>query len=351
MTPGTLRLEGLVGSHPGFRLGPIGLDLAPGEVVTVLGPSGSGKTTLLRAVAGLDHLLDGEVLWEGQAITRTQPEDRRMGYVPQGLALFPHRTVEQNVAFPLLLDGERRTGAAVRDLLDRFGLLPLSHRYPRELSYGQRQRVAMARALASRPRVLLWDEPLSALDVVARDDLIEVLREVTGPSGPSLLLVTHDPSVAYSLADRFLVLSSGTVSFLGTPGDFLRSPPDAFGARFAGYENVWERAVLLGEPTAWSRTLLEHSGPWGLAFSASSLKVGAGERKEVEIACSVRRVHWTPEGVVVGLQAHGHHLVLRMPPKEGPPAIGSPLTVSISTSDLHPMGAESSGGDLASNRP
>ena len=209
------------------------LTLALGrETFALVGPSGAGKTTVLRAVAGLVRpergrvVLDGEVLFDSTSGVVLAPEDRRVGFVFQDYALFPHMSVEQNVAY-----GSRNgTG----ELLERFRIAHLARARPCELSGGERQRVGLARALAREPGVLLLDEPLSALDPHTRAALRLELKELLGELDLPVLLVTHDFHDAAVLADRVAALTDGRVRQIGTPSELVAAPADAFVASFTG---------------------------------------------------------------------------------------------------------------------
>ena len=220
------------------------LTLALGrETFALVGPSGAGKTTVLRAVAGLVRpesgriVLDGEVLFDAASGVALPPEDRRVGFVFQDYALFPHMSVEQNVAY-----GSRNgTG----ELLERFGIAHLARARPRELSGGERQRVGLARALARDPGVLLLDEPLSALDPHTRAALRLELKELLDELDLPVLLVTHDFHDAAVLANRVAALSDGHVRQIGTPSELVAAPADAFVASFTG-ANVLAGAARAG---------------------------------------------------------------------------------------------------------
>jgi ABC-type sulfate/molybdate transport systems ATPase subunit len=197
-----------------------------------VGPSGAGKTTVLRAIAGAVTPREGRIdLGDRTLLDRDRridlpPEERRVGYVFQEYALFPHMTVRQNVAFA----GAERAD----ELMERFGITHLADARPGALSGGERQRVGLARALAGEPEVLLFDEPLSALDAQTRDRVRGELAELLARLALPALLVTHDFADAAALADRVGVMSRGTVLQMGTPAELLRAPADAFVARFAG---------------------------------------------------------------------------------------------------------------------
>jgi len=218
----------------GFALD-VDLEVAAGHTVAVLGPNGAGKTTLLRALAGLVPVegrveLDGDVLDDSAAGIHLPTERRRVGLVFQDHVLFPHMTVLQNVAFGL----PRDTGRAARDWLDRVGLGEKANAWPRELSGGQAQRVALVRTLATRPRLLLLDEPLSALDVTVRAEVRRELSRQLRDFPGVRIVVTHDPLEAIALADRLIVLENGRVTQDGTPADVTARPRSSFVADLAG---------------------------------------------------------------------------------------------------------------------
>ena len=220
----------------------VDLRVAPGEVVAVLGPNGAGKSTLLAAVAGLTpvsggHIgLDGEVLDDARTGAFRDAADRPVGFVFQDYRLFPHLSVRDNVAFSPRARGMSRADAraAADRWLDRLGLSELSGRRPGDLSGGQAQRVALGRALAGDPRLLLLDEPLSALDARTRLDVqTELKRHLSGFAGPCLL-VTHDPLEALVLADRLLVIEHGRIVQEGSPAEVARRPATEYVARLVG---------------------------------------------------------------------------------------------------------------------
>jgi len=210
------------------------------ETFALVGPSGSGKTTVLRAVAGLARpergrvVLDGTVLFDARAGIALAPEDRRVGFVFQDYALFPHMTVAQNVAYG------SRDGAG--ELLERFRIAHLAEARPGELSGGERQRVGLARALARDPGVLLLDEPLSALDPHTRAALRLELKELLDELRLPVLLVTHDFHDAAVLADRVAALADGRIRQVGTPSELIAAPADAFVASFTGANVLAGRA-------------------------------------------------------------------------------------------------------------
>lgn len=216
-----------------------------GEVVAVLGPSGSGKTTLLRAVAGLQALERGRILWDGFDLAAVPPHLRGFGLVFQDLALFPHLDVGGNVEFGLRMlgmpVGERRRRAA--GALARVELAGMEQRRVATLSGGQAQRVALARALAPEPYLLLLDEPLGSLDRTLRERLTGELRQLLAGLGVTALYVTHDQEEAFGLADRVVVVDRGRTLQIGTPEEVWGAPAGEQVARFLGLRNVLEAVV------------------------------------------------------------------------------------------------------------
>jgi putative spermidine/putrescine transport system ATP-binding protein len=217
----------------------LSLEIAPGELVALLGPSGCGKTTALRIVAGFESADTGAVLVDGKDISSVSAARRDMGMVFQSYSLFPNMNALDNVAFGLRM---RKQGSAQRrkragELLDTVGLGPQAQQYPHQLSGGQQQRVALARALAIEPRVLLLDEPLSALDAKVRLQLREQIRTLQQRLGITTLFVTHDQEEALSMADRVGVMRQGKLEQIATPDVLYDDPATVFVAEFVGAMN------------------------------------------------------------------------------------------------------------------
>jgi putative spermidine/putrescine transport system ATP-binding protein len=254
----------------------VDLDVARGEFFSMLGPSGSGKTTCLRIIAGFESPTQGQVLLEGDDVTRLAPYERDVNTVFQDYALFPHMTVRENVEYGLKVKGvpksERRDRA--NDALAMVQLSTFSGRKPSQLSGGQRQRVALARALVNRPKVLLLDEPLGALDLKLRQAMQIELKEIQQRVGLTFLYVTHDQEEALTMSDRLAVFSHGRIEQVGTPAEVYERPATGFVAGFVGTSNVLEgeaaRAVA-GDPHPFTIR------PEKIALVEPDREAGAGE--------------------------------------------------------------------------
>jgi putative spermidine/putrescine transport system ATP-binding protein len=236
----TVELIDVVKEYSGHRaLDGIRLSMRPGEFVALLGPSGCGKTTALRALSGLEHINGGRILIDGIDVAHVPVNKRDIGMVFQSYSLFPHMTVLQNVQFGLEMRHVDATSRKRRasEALDMVGLGHLAGRYAHQLSGGQQQRVALARALVTRPRVLLLDEPLSALDAKVRVQLRDEIRALQTELGITTLFVTHDQEEALAVADRVAVMNSGNIEQIGTPEDLYLNPATPFVAEFVGLSN------------------------------------------------------------------------------------------------------------------
>lgn len=244
-----VRLEGLTRVFGTFKaLAGLDLILAPGELVALLGPSGCGKTTALRIVAGLDGATEGRVVVDGEDLSGVPANKRDMGMVFQAYSLFPHMTARANVEFGLML---RKVSAAQRreramTMLELVGLQTFSERFAHQLSGGQQQRVALARALAFEPRVLLLDEPLSALDAKVRAQLRDEIRRIQLEVGTTTLFVTHDQEEALAMADRVGVMKAGRLEQIAAPEELYVRPSSQFVAEFVGLTNRLHARVSNG---------------------------------------------------------------------------------------------------------
>ena len=229
-----------------FSLKDINLEVKKGEYFVILGPTGAGKTLLLETIAGFYFPDSGGVWIEGQNVTNLPAERRGIGFIYQDYSLFPHLTVEENIEFGLKLrksasqDTNRKR---VKEIMDWLCISHLAHRYPATLSGGEQQKVAIARAIATEPSILLLDEPLAALDRRTSDYLREELKRVKLKSGIIMVHVTHDHTEAMVLADRIAVMMNGRIMQVGTPYEIFNKPQNEEIADFVGVENILSGVV------------------------------------------------------------------------------------------------------------
>lgn len=230
---------------PFTALKAISLSIFDNEFFTLLGPSGCGKTTLLRMIAGFEDVTEGSIQLFGQEIENLPPNQRPVNTVFQNYALFPHMTVLENVSFGLEMRGVDKAQAGVKagEMLELVRLTQFTNRKPSQLSGGQQQRVALARALAPQPKVLLLDEPLSALDLKLRKAMQIELKHLQRETGITFIFVTHDQEEALTMSDRIAVMSAGELQQLGAPRDIYEAPRNMFVADFIGETNLLEVSV------------------------------------------------------------------------------------------------------------
>jgi putative spermidine/putrescine transport system ATP-binding protein len=282
------------------------LTVKMGEFLTLLGPSGSGKTTLLMMIAGLTEPSGGNIRLDGVDITDRPAYQRNLGMVFQNYALFPHMTVEENIAFPLKMRGLNgsQIKSAVADALAIVRLEHLAQRKPLELSGGQQQRVAFARAIVFKPSLVLMDEPLAALDKKLRDELKGEIRRLHRELGTTVIYVTHDQDEAMMLSDRICLMNDAAIVQIDSPSDLYNRPQSTFAAEFIGESNLFDATVQLSQdgktafslsengPTLWSshgapssttgrQTLLVRPERIGIV-PAASIAVGAELDAEVK---------------------------------------------------------------------
>ncbi len=244
----------------------ISFSVAAHETICLLGPSGSGKSTLLRIIAGLETPERGQVCWDGQDMAGLPAHQRHFGLVFQDYALFPHLTVAENIGFGLRM-ANRLTSEIdqrVETLLKQVDLSGFAERRVTDLSGGEQQRVALARALAPSPRLLMFDEPLGALDRTLREWLMQELREILHSTGVPAIYVTHDQEEAFTLADRILMLHEGRIVRSGTPADLWKTPGSAWVAHFLDVGNVLEG------------TLKRQSEKWRVALPIGEVELECG---------------------------------------------------------------------------
>ncbi|MEE1556418.1 MAG: ABC transporter ATP-binding protein, partial [Alphaproteobacteria bacterium] len=220
-------------------------EIVHGEFVSMLGPSGCGKTTLLRMIGGLEEVTRGKIFISGQDVTDLPPSHRDTSMMFQSFALFPHRTVFQNVEFSLKMRGMDKNMRAgkVWAMLETVGLDQLASRRPSDLSGGQQQRVALARALISEPTVLLLDEPLGALDYNLRQTMMVELKKIQQETGITFIMVTHSQQEAMSMADKVIVMSDAMVQQIGSSREIHENPRNRFVADFIGNNNMFKGTI------------------------------------------------------------------------------------------------------------
>jgi len=277
----------------------VSLTVQAGEFLTLLGASGSGKSTTLMAVAGFVQPTSGQVLINGVDQTRNPPYKRDIGLVFQHYALFPHLTVEKNVAFPLEMRrvGKAETAQRVGRALDLVRLGGFGGRKPSELSGGQQQRVALARALVYEPSILLLDEPLGALDKNLREEMQYEIRRIQQSLGITTISVTHDQQEAITMSDRIAIMRGGRIEQVGTPAEIYERPATRFVAEFMGSSNFLRGRIEAG--TGGGLQLRTEAGP--VVGLAEGVQAAAGARADLVIR---------PERLActAGAQADGHAL-------------------------------------------
>jgi len=281
-----IELRGVSKRWREFSIKNINLEVKKGEYFVILGPTGAGKTLLLELIAGFHFPDEGRILIDGEDMTFSPPEERDIGFIYQDYMLFPHLTVEKNIAFGLRarqrgrFKRERREGREkreeierkVKEVLQMLGIEHLAKRRPATLSGGEQQKVAIARALAIEPRILLLDEPLSALDMRTKEQLRGDLRRLNRENGITMVHVTHDQTEAAMLADRIAVMMRGRIVQIGTPREIFSRPVSAEIAEFVGVENIFSGVVVRNEGGLAEIKIASagSAGSSGLAGSAGS---------------------------------------------------------------------------------
>ena len=242
----------------------VSMEVARGETVCLLGASGSGKSTLLRIIAGLEDAEQGQILWEGRDLAAVPAHKRGFGLMFQDYALFPHKSVFENVAFGLRMQGTPRgkIDEQVREALEQVNMETFARRRVTDLSGGEQQRVALARALAPRPRLLMFDEPLGALDRALKEQVEEQLRLLLHTTGIPAIYVTHDQEEAFAIADRLVLLNRGVVEQSGTPAEVFDRPCTPWVARFLGLSNLLPGRFQAGSTNLADTPLGIFRGTW-----------------------------------------------------------------------------------------
>jgi iron(III) transport system ATP-binding protein len=284
-----IRIQGLTKKFDRFAaLSNIDLDVSPGEFVTLLGPSGCGKTTLLKVISGFMEPTEGKIFIDGSEVTAIPPERRDTALCFQSYALFPHLSVRQNLEFGLRQKKLSRSERdyRVQDVSQKLDLTAQMGKLPNQLSGGQQQRVSLGRALVMRPKVILFDEPLSNLDAKLRDQVRIEIRRIQRDYGLTAIYVTHDQSEALAMSDRVVLLNGGRIEQVDSPETLYHRPRTRFAADFIGNANVFMGQVL-GED---SPGLWNIETPVGIVTCALN---AAPEHKEVTLC-------WRPEHAVIG---------------------------------------------------
>ncbi|MDQ0469515.1 ABC transporter ATP-binding protein [Labrys wisconsinensis] len=292
----------------------VDLHIRQGEFFSLLGPSGCGKTTTLRMIAGFVRPSGGQILVGGEDITALPPEKRGIGIVFQNYAIFPHMSVAENIAFGLMLRKQPRETIRrkVADALRQVGLTGYDERFQRQLSGGEQQRVALARVLVTEPRILLLDEPLSALDKSLREDMKYWIKDLQRSLGITTVYVTHDQDEALTMSDRIGVMNRSVVVQVGTPQEIYESPQDLFVTTFIGHSNVFDVTLkrrtgegvvvdLAGTelPSAGGRDLPDGAAAKLVVRPENVLLFGPGEAADVPIRLPATVLGETYQGAIV----------------------------------------------------
>jgi putative spermidine/putrescine transport system ATP-binding protein len=325
------------------------LGIEKGEFISLLGPSGCGKTTVLRMVAGFESPTSGAIHIDGQEVTGQRSNQRNIGMMFQAYALFPNMTVADNVAFGLKVKGVPRDerNARVDEMLRLISLAEMGGRFPFQLSGGQQQRVALARALAPSPRVLLLDEPLSALDAKVRVSLRNEIREIQRELGITTIFVTHDQEEAMSISDRIVVMNGGIAEQVGAPFEIYNQPHTRFVAGFVGTLNTLAATVLSPEDglvsvAGQTVTLAKKPIPARkgdkvmLALRPEAVGFGRAAGREIVLPASIAEVHFL--GSVIRLRVNVDGAIVALDtfnrPDQPPPPIGLATEISFSATDV-----------------
>lgn len=345
-----LELKGLQKSFGDLRVvKDFNLNVEQGEFVSFLGPSGCGKTTVLRMVAGFEEPTAGTIHVGGKNITHLKTSQRDMGMVFQAYALFPNMTVAQNIGFGLKVRGAPASeiDGRVKEMLKLIQLDQLADRYPYQMSGGQQQRVALARALAPQPKVLLLDEPLSALDAKVRVSLRDEIRAIQKRLGITTIFVTHDQEEALSISDRVIVMYQGVAEQVATPFEIYNRPATKFVANFVGTLNVLEGVVASreketvkigdGQVTVKDKLNGHKSGDAvTIALRPEAIALGAYRGHDQELTGKIADVHFLGSVIRVKV-AIGKDIVSMDTFNKSttpPPKVGEPASITFSSNDV-----------------
>jgi putative spermidine/putrescine transport system ATP-binding protein len=338
-----VQLENLVRRFADVKaLDGFNLTINPGELIALLGPSGCGKTTALRLLAGLDIADEGKVLVDGQDMTQVPANKRNMGMVFQAYSLFPNMTAIENVGFGLKVRGvdEAKRLKKAQELLDLVGLVKESNRFAHQMSGGQQQRVALARALAIEPKVLLLDEPLSALDAKVRTQLRDEIRRIQIEVGTTTLFVTHDQEEAMALADRVGVMSNGRLEQIDRPNIVYSNPTSAFVASFVGAMNRIPAKLDAGKVSVLGQSVKHGGGASGSDLVAlirpESISVSVAKSNSANTGSVLARSFLGPQTrLTITTSETKTNIYVDLPSSEaGPFAPGTTVGLKIETDSL-----------------
>lgn len=318
----------------------VSFSVSAGETVCLLGASGSGKSTLLRIIAGLEEAEEGQVLWRGKNLASLPVHKRNFGLMFQDYALFPHRSVAENVAFGLRMQGipKEQIERQVAEALDQVNMLNFANRRVTDLSGGEQQRVALARALAPHPRLLMLDEPLGALDRALRAQLLDELRKLLHQTRIPAIYVTHDQEEAFAIADRLALLHDGRVEQEGPPTVVYERPATVWVARFLGFTNLVPGRVLSVDPLRVETALgcwevgdggacsFEQGRPVTLLLRPSGAYLGLDVPNGNRMECIVSDVLFRGEGYRVDVISNGQELLFFLDRR---PVVGEKIQITI----------------------
>ncbi|NTE88028.1 ABC transporter ATP-binding protein [Agrobacterium rubi] len=331
----------------------IDLEINDGEFVVFVGPSGCGKSTTLRMVAGLETITGGEVRIGDRVVNRLAPRERDIAMVFQDYALYPHKTVRENMGFSLKVRGIAAGEAAARvdDAANMLGISHLLDRRPGQLSGGQRQRVAMGRAIVRRPQVFLFDEPLSNLDAKLRGQVRTEIKKLHQALRTTIIYVTHDQVEAMTLADRIVILKGGEIEQVGTPDEVYNQPASVFVGGFVGSPAMnFAKAKVEGGNLVFSNgdslpvSAIRSSGQAG-AIDGRNVTVGirpehfSADASQVSLTCQVQVVEPLGSDTLVHFAIGGETLTARMPPETRIKA-GETLKIGVDPAKIHLFDAE-----------
>ena len=316
------------------------------EIVAVLGPSGCGKSTLLAIIAGLENPDQGEVRWDNENLSGTPPHRRGFGLMFQDFALFPHRNAYDNIAFGLQMQGfpAKQIQGRVDAALELVGLAGFSRRDVNTLSGGESQRIALARSLAPRPRLLMLDEPLGSLDRNLRERLVQDLREILRQSQQTAIYVTHDQEEAFVIADRIVVMNQGRVEQVGSPQQIYCEPASIFVARFTGLTNLMEGKIIKDAQGRWVETPLGIFPYYGSGEAQDKVYVllrpdrvqlinqaaeGTTDREDFQLTGRVTEVSFRGSLSRTTVLVNGVHLTFEFISRISSPQVGEQVILSL----------------------